>query len=57
LRSDYQTENLLSREIKKLARKDQMTWRTDKLAALTDKKNAWKQIRFENKLSLLDFTI
>ena len=57
LRSDYHTENLLSREIKKIARKDEMTWRTDKLADLTDKKNVWKQIRFENKLSLLDFTI
>ena len=26
-----------------------MTWRTDKLADLTDTKNAWKQIRFEKQ--------
>jgi len=49
LRSDYQTENLLNREIKKHVRKDKMTWRTDKLADLAHTKNVWKQIKFEKQ--------
>ena len=49
VRTDYQTENLLNREIKKHAWKDKISWRTDKLADLTDTKNAWKQIRFEKQ--------
>ena len=50
LRRDYQTENLLNREIKKHARKDKMTWGTSKLADLTGTKTAWKQIRFEKQI-------
>ena len=49
MRHDYHIENLLNREIKKHARKDKMTWRTNKLADLTDIKMAWKLIRFEKQ--------
>ena len=48
-RGQLEEEKRLNVEIARSARKDKQRWRLQKLKDLSDKRKAWRSIRFENK--------